>query len=136
MSITSWVDEFYKEPKKDMTDLEAIDQCLSKYEGLTKKNLEKHGVTLRLRSGTLANTLTDFGILGTTRCALCVKYFDSESWEKSCTTCPLSKIGQCCFNSKSAYQISFNTGKPGKMIKTLKLLKSQCSKRGKWKKPK
>lgn len=126
MSLETWKAEFYPvEPSPEMTDLEAVEHSLRKWEGLWKENLEKHG--LIASSSTIREKENDcerFEIDGES-CSLCVKYI-SRDFNRSCGKCPLKKVNDetpCDLWNDSEVSIYGEFGKNGNpepMIKGLK----------------
>ena len=102
MSIQTWLDEFMpKKPTKRMTKRQAVEHSLRKWEGLTKKNLKKHGVSVgwkKIRD----DEWNEFGI-NDESCALCIKYRKNEN----CGKCPLAQTlgGKSCDDFDMPYAV-------------------------------
>jgi len=92
MSIKSWKEEFYPVPAQKVSKKDAIKHSLTKWLGLTKENLEKHG----LRShwgGLLAidpGAHKIFFTIDDNTCALCHHYMEYQN-DEPCINCPLVK---------------------------------------------
>lgn len=87
MSIETWKAEFYATDAEETSAHEAMDHSIVKWEGLSKKNLDRHGVRKDARDSRLTDDEGDrFSIYGGT-CALCV-HFESQG---ECTACSLSQ---------------------------------------------
>ena len=122
MSIKTWKAEFYPtKPTKRMSKKDAILHSLRKWEGLTKENLDKHG--LDIICGNLYDENDDEFEINSDTCSLCVKYWHGED---ECATCPLFKklrfdcgdgrLGKDGFRKWIVYK------NPDLMIKNLKSL--------------
>lgn len=95
MSKKGWLAEFYPitaEEAAKGNDLAAVEHSLTKWKGLTKKNLSKHrakptgmGDLQSQRAGSRWAILID-----SRTCALCEKHYDRGAAE-ACKTCPLAK---------------------------------------------
>jgi hypothetical protein len=120
MTLQTWVEEFYPEPStKRMTKKKAIEHSLTKWRGLTDKNLKKHSVKSEYDFGYVADEAFSSLPINESSCALCHKYlkYDLEACEK----CPLFKVlGESCDTTDSSpYMVWRNTGNPMPMIKAL-----------------
>ena len=143
MSKKTWLREFYPtpadrfSPDNDLphTALETVRHSLRKWEGLTKENLDKHGL---FRSPFGSDTLlwrrddTELGAydekvitVNSTSCSLCMKYYNIALYD-ACELCPLAKsLGRSCARQKvsgilSTYgQFTINEN-PLPMIEALK----------------
>lgn len=74
MSLISWKKEFYGKPaSKVKTPKEAILHSIRKWEGLSKKNIAKHGAYMEPAASS---------------CAMCRIYVNYDKWD-SCEECPL-----------------------------------------------
>lgn len=105
MSIGTWNKEFYPtEPNKTLSRLEAAKHSLRKWKGLTKRNLEKHGIKWDTRAHS-------------TRCALCALHYHTS---QPCDTCPIVKLGHAnCLKYNSAYSRAEKSQVPTELIKIL-----------------
>jgi hypothetical protein len=129
MSIKSWKKEFYSKPAYKCCRKNAIEHSLTKWQGLLKKNLEKHDLVLINDryfdmddyTGIMSKRNSIFKIDGG-NCALCVWYLKND-----CTECPLYKILGCDCDCQhiqnNPYFIFRNTGNPMPMINALKKAK-------------
>lgn len=109
MTLKTWRDEFMpKMPTKRMTKRQAVEHSLRKWEGLTKKNLKKHGV---FKSDWFIEDDNDDVSIDANTCALCVKYFDAktdilDTHDDECRKCPLFKtLGEPC-DGRSGSQVN------------------------------
>ena len=109
MSIKTWKQEFYPVPAtQNMSDREAIEHGIKKWEGFKAKNRRKHNVKRR------SYTLDDEFNFGIETCALCLKYYRG-----GCLSCPLHEQGYSCTYYGSPYDAARN-GNPAAMIAALK----------------
>jgi len=98
MSMKSWKKEFYPvKPNKKMSKLKAIQHSLTKWEGLLRKNLKKHGIEVDFW-GDIREMGVELFLVDADSCALCCKYmYQGDPVDKPCVTCPLYKtLGKCC----------------------------------------
>lgn len=130
MSLQTWKEEFYPEkPRKSMTEKQAIEHSIRKWEGLRKTNLKKHKILL-YHSVHFIEDENDGMYIESESCALCKKYLHLDKYEANpCEECPLYKsLGKPCDQFKllgeqtSPYIIWEKTGDPRPMIKALKKL--------------
>ena len=113
MTIETWKQEFYHIPaSSDMTDKEAIEHAILKWEGFREKNRRKHKLN-RFVPILFDENGCEF-IFGVMTCSLCLKYSSSD-----CTSCPLTVQGYKCSNAYSPYRKAMN-GNPAKLIAALK----------------
>ena len=107
MSLKTWKKEFYNVDASKFTNkrqsknntIKAIEHSLKKWQGLTKKNLDKHGLYKTLyeivdreyyeNEDNFGNVN---GVLGITddSCALC-QIFNIDSLKDGCKNCPINK---------------------------------------------
>lgn len=122
MTLKTWEKEFYpKSASSRMTKRQAIEHSLKKWQGLTHKNLIKHGLETGFKSILEIDGREEIYINSIT-CALCVKYLDYDAEEgKYCVRCPLVQtLGKPCdIDDFSPYVKWFETGNPAAMIKAL-----------------
>lgn len=139
MSVESWKAEFYLVDAQDRSVRSvdaALDHSLRKWEGLRKKNLEKHelvqvGTSLfeALPDGTHDEDGPELRIEGET-CALCVHFSCSLSYSFK-SACPLdAERGAPCDVERedernSPYHAWSKYGHAGPMIRWLKLTKAE-----------
>lgn len=94
MSIETWKKEFYPVEANEVNKKDAIQHSLTKWLGLTKKNLEKHGLRSHC-SCLLAKEPCSYKVLFVVddcSCALCHYYnMDEDTDVKPCKNCPLVK---------------------------------------------
>ena len=99
MSLQTWMDEFYPTPaQKFPTELEAVEHSLRKWKGLTRENLEKHGVIHRgwnIRDDNDTRLLID-----STTCALCQRHTKDEEDFANCDKCILKKVNVSEFDGQ------------------------------------
>ena len=112
MSIHTWKLEFY--PVKSQRTRKPIDHSILKWSGLTKENLEKHG--LKLSNSTLYDGEGLYFDIDGTTCALCF-LVQNDSCEKCIVW---AKNGRSCYKE---YWKFMNTGDPQPMLDLLKGLK-------------
>lgn len=99
MSFESWEEEFYPVPAaKSERGEDAIRNSLRKWEGLTKANLEKHG--LIHKRGSIFDSEGNLCLaIDSGSCSLCYHHLleDDLGDTGPCDTCPLTKVnGQPC----------------------------------------
>lgn len=140
MSLQSWKAEFYPVEAKDVPEEEAIQHSLTKWRGLTKENLEKHGLRVSGVIGEIFEAPTEEQPdteeslrLDSTSCALCHHYLETSGVEPAdgdddyeneimeCFDCPLRKhLGYACDkDSTMPYQIWTARRNPLPMIQAL-----------------
>jgi hypothetical protein len=92
MSLQTWKDEYYSVDATESIDtpLIAAQHSLKKWRGLTKENLEKHGLVKEGESREIWNGWGDRFSVDEESCALCVMV---DSW---CKECPLCQLGYGC----------------------------------------
>jgi len=107
MSLETWKEEFYPVPADDKrakrSHTAAVNHSLKKWRGLTKENLEKHGLIKVSLSDSIApiNGGGCITISGAT-CALCCMEdertcLNNSTSEKFCRQCPLFRtLGRQC----------------------------------------
>lgn len=125
MSLKTWKKEFYSRPLKKFTKIQAIEHSLKKWTGLSKKNIQKHG--LFLKNYTSLRDAENLSInIDCESCALCVKYL--KDWDGSviskCEQCPLYiTLGRACddrTSGDSPYSLFIDNQDPEPMIVALK----------------
>ena len=141
MSLETWKEEFYPVPADDRrakrSHTAAVNHSLKKWRGLTKENLEKHGLTKE--SGHLIIPINGGGcitISGAT-CALCCMEYERTAYpmsdlEKFCRRCPLFRaLGRKCdgpllvSEEPSPYSEFLSKDDPLPMIKALEKTKKK-----------
>ena len=142
MSIKTWIKEFYKKPANYTfkTDKERVQHSLTKWKGVTKKNLDKH--ELDLWETTVQDDDANNFEFDLKTCALCQKHFgykENYVLGEHCKTCPITlATGYPCNDSPSQkidapYDYFCDTGDPLPMIatleKTLKFLTKKAKKK-------
>ncbi len=127
MSLESWKREFYGTPASPPSEhvAVAIQHSLTKWIGLRKENLERHGLKKFGVVITADEAIgPEFSINGGT-CALCVKYVSTNNHEGDCGDCPLKELlGEPCDveqedGNPGPYDHWSETGDPEPMIKAL-----------------
>lgn len=126
MSLATWKKEFYPTPAYRVSKAKAVEHSLKKWGGLTKKELNKHG--LKRTNSDIWEDKNSFPI-STDTCALCKHYLDTEN---GCPRCPLTIVRggvQCDVNIPSergehAYGEFEKNGNPMPMISWLKVAKA------------
>ena len=99
MSLQTWMDEFYPTPaQKFPTELEAVEHSLRKWKGLTRENLEKHGVihrgwNIRDDNGTILK-------IDSSTCALCQQHIIDKEYFANCDKCILKKVNVSKFDGE------------------------------------
>lgn len=126
MSLATWKKEFYPKEAAEIarkgTDLQIVDHCIRKWEGLSPENREEHGLfRVDIDFADLCDTHsnTEFSISIKT-CALCTKYYDDHATKAVdiCVACPITKaVGAPCYDGYLKYATS---GNPDLMLKTLR----------------
>jgi hypothetical protein len=128
MSLKSWKEEFYPVSAKRCggSDLKRVQHSLQKWRGLTKANLQKHGV--KYCGGDIVedvykdcNWEETLFYVDATSCALCVKYLNRGG---GCEGCPLVLVrrgGEPCDRpyERSPYSKWEEEGKAQPMISLL-----------------
>jgi hypothetical protein len=111
MSLDTWKAEFYPIPAGKVPVEDAVQHSLRKWRGLTKENLEKHGVARKGRC-----IVDEFGRseLDSTSCALCIHHY---SFYDRCFNCPIVvATGDTCGSDYANFLID---GNPLPMIEAL-----------------
>lgn len=136
MSMSSWKKEFYTKGASSQSvqksDLSAIQHSLKKWRGLTKENLQRHGLVHEGKGIVVSadpEHYSEFAIDDET-CALCIKYCNAYG---SCLLCPLSEVrgGLSCdsvpgFREKQSPYAAFSQkGNPKPMIKLLERVEAE-----------
>jgi hypothetical protein len=119
MSKESWIEAFYPVEAARVTIEDAVQHCITKWEGALEENLKAHELTeapISFHSDT---------------CALCQKYYDAEEEEDEqgpCYKCPLSEsrndvaCGDTTKDEKRSPYSNYSMGKnPKPMISALKI---------------
>lgn len=125
MSIETWKQEFYVEELAD-NDLDATQNCLTKWIGLRKENLDKHDILINF-FGNIFDKENDVFYIDINSCQLCRLYVDC-----GCKGCPLFKfLGKECDDGTDSIFSSWHSGSnPEPMIaaleKTIEMLKSEA----------
>lgn len=141
MSLQTWKEEFYPisaqelVDKPNVTDAEIIQHSLTKWAGLRKDNLDRHGVSLKKWADSQCeylylSTPIDHFHIDSLSCALCEKFVDPEEGEHNeygeelheCRNCPLYQhLGNssCDATNRSPFGIFQNTEDPEPMIDAL-----------------
>lgn len=112
MSIESWKDEFMPVDAsefREKSDLECLKHAHKKWTGLTKSNMERHG--LFKVTNYIHNNADKISIADET-CSLCRKYYNEYTDETACFMCPLEDCSK-------QYSYWFNTRNPNPMIKLI-----------------
>ena len=125
MSIETWKAEYYPCEAKDATD--SIQHSLTKWIGLRKENLDRHGL---LKGVCELYTETDGGVfkINNDTCALCIEFLCPGAADP-CVRCPLYKhLGHACDNGdgeddQSPYHSFIADDDPEPMIVALSKLK-------------
>lgn len=131
MSLDSWAAEFYAEPATEpKTEIEAVDHCIRKWEGLRRENLRRHGLVTsagdlfeqyHVQSGNWIRVNSD-------TCALCVLH------QGHCSKCILAaaRDGTPCYDNdkeeiSSPYDEWIDRKRPESMIFWLVKAKSDLT---------
>ena len=136
MSLETWQKKFYpKTPTARLSKLAAIQHSLTKWVGLRRNNLIRHGLWVirtgwNVYIGACVEGVDDDRLeIGSDSCALCVKYLDpnTSGVEVDCKKCPLyhARAGIPCTaagvsQKRSPYASWVWEGDPEPMIKALK----------------
>lgn len=110
MSMRTWKKEFYPIHAREATHstLEALQHSLRKWEGLTEKNLEKHGL---FRYGAIVHEIKgeDSFRINDHTCALCHLFLVVPTLgEHQCMGCPLYELrGYPCDRGEKAPYFEF-----------------------------
>lgn len=123
MSLDTWKSEFYPIEASKVPVEEAVQHSLRKWRGLTKENLEKHGVIKDEDSTKIMYGKGGMSI-DAHSCALCEHYLDSYQMDNACEGCPLVTVrGVPCDDdsesSVSPYHEFTGKGNPLPMIAAL-----------------
>lgn len=87
MSLESWKAEFYPVPASEVSEEDALDHSIRKWDGLTKENLERHGLSHDEDGDILDNGHVVFRVDSYT-CSLC-EVFTPQMDDDECDACPL-----------------------------------------------
>jgi len=89
MSIESWKEKFYTEDAYVVSqyadDLEMIDHCIKKWEGLRPENLKEHGLKQVMFKIIEVNNEREYFYTDCNSCSLCQKYDEND-----CLECPIT----------------------------------------------
>jgi hypothetical protein len=114
MSLQTWKEEFYPIPANETSPEESLKHSLKKWKGLTKENLQKHGLEtngqiIRGDDGTMP--------IDSSTCSLCVHFS-----KHGCNECPLSIAREkpCDSGLDSPYMQFYKGKNPLPMINLLK----------------
>lgn len=111
MSIETWQEEFMPTPADEPDDIDsALVHVQTKWGGMTKENLEKHGVSVDGK-GVLYDAEEDFFFVTADTCALCQICMDGN-YDPDCSLCPLDD----CDGWDSPYQDWADYHDPAPMI--------------------
>lgn len=96
MSLQTWKDEFYPIEATETLKENAVQHCLTKWQGLASENLAKHRVELNNAAWVVdqkESATMDRVVINGSTCALCHHYLieDSGYEESFCEMCPLYK---------------------------------------------
>lgn len=99
MSIDTWIAEFYPVSAVEAAkgnDMELTEHALRKWTGLTKENLDRHGINTP-KSGDITemvgvNDITKTFSVAGSNCAMCIKH-STHGYESmiKCAQCPIVK---------------------------------------------
>ena len=128
MSLATWKKEFANEkscekllevPVTPRAVRKALDNSLTKWQGLRKRELNKHGVVWPKEQFEIQDAQDDYDYFGldSGTCHLC-QLFQLRS--DGCTGCPLDTVGENCCEGGSAFEQSCVKSDPTKMINALK----------------
>lgn len=107
MSLQTWKDEFYPIEATETLKENAVQHCLTKWQGLTPENLAKHQVILNkcawvVDQGAADGVMNNYVNINGSTCALCHHYLRAGKGEnpdyEMCETCPLciARDGVAC----------------------------------------
>jgi hypothetical protein len=89
MSTETWKAEFYPVAADFIEGrLVAVEHSILKWEGVSKKNLDKHNVSLN--DGTIIDGTGAKFLFTPSNCALCVLYRDLPFTQRECVECPIT----------------------------------------------
>lgn len=121
MSLQTWKEEFYP-TEADSPEAQAspIEHSLRKWKGLTKENLDKHGLKKAVNTNYVHDSNVGININGDS-CSLCVNCTKKKDidWEfLDCQSCPITKYndGVDCI---AQYDHWFDEADPNPMIALL-----------------
>ncbi len=128
MSLKTWNTEHYPVDAKDLensgaSDLDLVDHVLRKWPGLSKRNLERHG--LLREDYEIEGEADESFYVGAGSCALCLRF---EDCSHSCPKCPITKAtgGACCEHRVGPYSTWRTNGRVGPMLKVLRKARRWC----------
>ena len=133
MSLESWKAEFYPVTAHDINQCassgkDLVSHSLTKWMGLTAKNLQKHGLyddrSAIIEKG--ASLSQKYFYIDGESCSLCVAYYrgdhygtDDRGNDMGCTACPIYvATGKSCRKAYRTY--TSGSGRPTSMINLLK----------------
>ncbi len=122
-----WLKKYYPTPAQDVSEADALDHSIRKWEGLGRGILREHG--MRGDGGDLFGS-ADFHFImsvDSASCALCVHHLSAPKWSDRCETCPIKQFrGVRCdqsltaSNPRTPYSTFLGNGNPKPMLKLLK----------------
>jgi hypothetical protein len=122
MSLKTWKAEFYKTPANRVSKKNALQHSLTKWTGLLKNNLKKHGVFIDFWGVVDKTNNNEFLGIDVSTCALCYHYQEINVDGNSCLLCPLYGIHEASCdanqsrNEASPYLVFCKTKNPKPMI--------------------
>jgi len=133
MSISTWLKEYYKTPKKSWNDKQCAEHSILKYEGSLSFNLKKHGIIKRKGDCFLEDSKSNVFWFQIDNCSFCKKYFSNKSDSSVCERCPLYlETKKNCGMKGSAYTKWVNNNNAKTMIVLMKKIISKCDESGKY----
>lgn len=114
MSLATWKKEFYPTPASRCSKKNAIAHSLRKWQGLTKRNLKKHGLykisdSRFIRERFFASESME--ICGES-CSLCAAFYDPYGHSIACEPCPIyQQTGSKCFSQYGDW-VEYNEVRP------------------------
>lgn len=125
MNYKDWLQKYYPIPASEAqgTDLDLIDHCINKWEGL--KDAESYALSFM---GDLYDQDSDVALyVNGDSCALCYKYYDHDCPDHPCTKCPLARsLGRPCDSDRENEGVFFlaKAVDPQIMIDALKIARA------------
>jgi hypothetical protein len=109
MTVQTWIDEFYPKPVTRTTPDEAAQHSLTKWQGLTPKNLKKHNVRTDDFGhvvGIATDDREDSLVINGSTCALCEHFLNID--DEGCEPCLLYKArgGVACDEERDDEEVA------------------------------
>lgn len=125
MSIETWKAEFYPRPAQAISEEDALDHSIRKWEGLQPDALEKHVLFVVKNLIWEISSRPSSHKVGRKDCALCVQYLVKVNHlDDCCERCPIFKFrGSACCEGVGNPWYAFMKGNAAPMLDLLRQVK-------------